>query len=149
MLSEHWHGTTLLCILPRTRFCPRRPPSEFELTGSWRSDAGRELGRTRRAQRLHEVKKRTCKLTCFQNYGIPGCVIYLDFKFNKQQMLRHSQFQFWLHNSPTTLNNWDQRLLCSITDFSTSEHSNLRLGHSTGILTNWKQIYSSFWKYVL
>ena len=117
MLSEHWHGTTLLCILPRTRLCPRRRQREFELTCSWRSDAGRELGRTRPAQKLHERKKRTCKLTCLQKYGIPGRVIYLDFKFNKQQMLRHSQFEFWIHNSLIALNNWDQRLLCSITDF--------------------------------
>ena len=34
-----------------------------------------------------------------------------------------------LHNSPTALNKDSQRLLYSITGLSTSEYSNLRLGH--------------------
>ena len=54
-----------------------------------------------------------------------------------------------LHNSPTALNKENQCILCSITRISTSEHSNLRLGYLTNILTNRKQIYSRFWKYFL
>ena len=43
-----------------------------------------------------------------------------------------------------------KRVLCRlISRLSTSEHSNLHFGPSTGILTNRKQIYASFWKHFL
>ena len=43
-----------------------------------------------------------------------------------------------------------KRVLCRlISRLSTSEHSNLHFGRSTGILTNRKQIYASFWKHFL
>ena len=83
----------------------------------------------------------------FQTYGILGHLISILNSINNKHFQRFATqivTKLGLHNSTTALNKENQCLLCSITRISTSEHLNLRLGYSTEILTNWKQIYSIF-----
>ena len=58
-------------------------------------------------------------------------------------VFQHKQFQSEDYATLRQLWTKGQHLVYSITRLSTTEHSNLTAGHSTGILTDRKQIYSS------
>ena len=102
---------------------------------------------TRESQQYERTSRRACKLACyecsFQNYGIPCYVNWIFDSINNKNMQGLATQQV-PSKDYTTLNKGSQRLVCSITSLSTSEHSHLKVAHSTRILTNRKQIYSSF-----
>ena len=108
----------------------------------------RESQQHERTSRARRTYKLACYKDSFQNYGIQGHVKWIFNSINDKNLQRLAT-----QSSPTALNKGSQRLVYSTIRLSTSEHSNLKVGHSTGMFTNSPSlkftIFYSFTKFIL